>query len=224
MLTTSGAYLTQWLEEYDQYSVFDWVLLDKTVEYNEVEETLIFLESKGILIEYSCQSLIDEIDSLNEAFREIYLFEDRNENPLIEKWNKVLETMRLNNSLPDILQQLSSIVLSLSPSNSVPEGIFSQMKHFWSDRKANIDFWSVFAFIMIKFNLCKTIFIAEFKKDFLEKDDDLLREIRSNSKFYVSAKRQQYDKFSEFVKKELSELYLPFEIVFENDDNAVYLN
>lgn len=98
------------------------------------------------------------------------------------------------------------------------------MKHFWSDRKANIDFWSVFAFIMIKFNLCKTISIAEFKKDFLEKDDDLLREIRSNSKFDVSAKRQQYNKFSEFVKKELSELYLPFEIVFENDDNAVYLN
>lgn len=224
LLTTSGAYLTQWLEEYDQYSVFNWVLLDKTVELNEVKETLNFLESKGISIEYTRQSLIDEIDSLNEAFREIYLFEDRNESPLIEKWNKVLETMRLNNSLPDIMQQLSSIALSLSPSNSVPEGIFSQMKHFWSDRKANIDFWSVFAFIMIKFNLCKTISIAEFKKDFLEKDDDLLREIRSNSKFDVSAKRQQYNKFSEFVKKELSELYLPFEIVFENDDNAVYLN
>ncbi|KAH9398084.1 hypothetical protein TYRP_019460 [Tyrophagus putrescentiae] len=89
----------------------------------------------------------------------------------------------------------------VSPSNSVPEGTLSQMKHFWRDGKSNIDFWSFFAF-----------------QEFLEKDDALLREIRSNSKFDKLSKKQEYTEFSAFLQKELSDLYLEFEIIVRNDE------
>ncbi|KAH9391908.1 hypothetical protein TYRP_022407, partial [Tyrophagus putrescentiae] len=224
LLTTSGAYLKMWLKEFNKYDAFEWVLLNDVVSVEEVEETINLLNSKQIKIDFDRKTLIDDVSHLNEAFLEIYEFENKNLPSPIEKWNNVFETMDLNSTSSPTIQKLVSIILSLSPSNSVPEGIFSQMKHFWRDGKSNIDFWSVFAFVMIKFNLCKTFSVTDFKQEFLEKDDALLREIRSNSKFDKLSKKQEYTKFSAFLQKELSDLYLEFEIICENDETAVYLD
>ncbi len=224
LLTASGAYLKMWLKEFNKYDAFEWVLLNDVVLVEDVEETINFLNSNQIKIDFDCKTLIDDVSHLNEAFLEIYEFEDKNLSSPIEKWINVFETMDLNSTSSPTIRKLVSVILSLSPSNSVPEGIFSQMKHFWRDGKSNIDFWSVFEFVMIKFNLCKTFSVTDFKQEFLEKDDALLREIRSNSKFDKLSKKQEYTEFSAFLQKELSDLYLEFEIICENDETAIYLD
>src|SRR5699024_9648197 len=71
-------------------------------------------------------------------------------------------------------------ILTLSPSNCVPETMFSEINNYWRDSKSNIDFLSIFSFIIIRFNL-KTSF-EDFCKATLA-NDDLLQEIRSANKY-----------------------------------------
>lgn len=224
LLSKGSEYLKLWLGAFEVFKKFNWASLNCRISKEFIKVSIDELKDRNIAIhewtEDSEAALVREITKVNSSFDSFEQLEPNdfiNKSP-VDKWNMMFVH---NGSLP-ILEKIVSLVLSMSPSNSVPEGIFSQLKHFWTDDKSNLDFLSVFAFLMIRFNLCTEFSIEEFKEQFLEHNDTFLKEIRSSKKYidlkhFKESNRDEFSDLMEYFARDYSELIEEYPCVEDVD-------
>lgn len=217
LLREGHEYLQKWLEPFEVYKKFNWALLDGNLELSFIKPSIEKLsEMKIILFGWTpdiVTKLQQEVTKVNYHRNRLLPCSDEkfDEKSPVEKWDAIFNC---NESLP-LLEKVVSVILSMSPSNSVPEGIFSELKHFWSDDKSKLNYLSVFSFLMVKFNLCKEYSLKDFKKKILENNESLLKDIRSADK-YIDLKKFREDNQNEFsdlmtyFSKEFSDLVFEY--------------
>lgn len=181
-LATSADYFDIWIKPYHQFKCFNWALFSAPAQFgvtaNDVNNAMQMLITNGVsTLPSNIRGLYEEINYVNDTTNSSDFAKNKT---TIDKWNFIFQTA-LNDkvSLP-IMETVSSAILSISPSNSVSESIFSEIKHFWTDDKSNINFLSILSHFMIKYNLKMSL--HEFA-EFLSNDDAFLNSIRKTEKY-----------------------------------------
>lgn len=222
-LKTSADYIRNWLKPYEDFKNFEWILFPdvtrRGVFENQVLETIQILKDHGVL------TIPQDLTKLKYEVASVTLAAFHDDFPInstaIGKWNFIFDYASRSGICLSIMEEVIAAILSLSPSNAISERIFSEIKHFWTDRKSTIDFLSILAHFMIKYNLNLTFddFLA-----LLSNDQNFLETLRANEKYEFAARSGFSDEtdgneslITKYFKKELLET----EIVFEDD--AIYL-
>lgn len=212
MLDVAFKYLEMWLKPYEQLICFKWASLEATISANQVLATLKLFQKQNPPVPTiepipSLEQIQEELDFVNSMIERITT--NSAKLTTTEKWTFIFTNAKSKSVELPILESLCCDILCMSPSNALSETIFSELTHFWSNSKSNIDFKSIKAYINIRYNLTDSfdefIYMALTNREFLDS-------IRSGKKYH----ELMYDKETS-ERIDIGESFAPFETEIISD-------
>ena len=131
-----------WFKHFDEFDGLDWLTFDEKLEFDQLSP----LYSKFVPESSHAEQdeLFEEIIQVNDNLAKISFGEAR----IDEKWSRIFANKNIKH-----LKKLVSIFLSIFPSNSFCESIFSTVNNIWTDERNRFSLDTVNALISVKRNM-----------------------------------------------------------------------
>ena len=173
-------YLSSWLHGISEFSIFSWMLLTEPPEWSVVENTLMWLKEKGILVNDSL--LFDEIVHIQSFVKQQVETDSEHWNQLMahEKWCMFFNSCKCNEQFRESLN-IAQYFFSLPAHNANVERVFSLLSSQWTDERNRFTVRSVRCILLTCFNFSKYN-CTDFYSYLLGKPE-LLNEISSSKKY-----------------------------------------
>jgi hypothetical protein len=174
---TCVIYLEKRTSNFSSFQCFQWMLLDKSPEWSDIEDALTFLQTKNIIIDDTY--LFDEFANLKKFVCTQLDSDDWPTSCCSDKW------VRFFNSVPkhsaNQLYKIAQFYFSIPCHNANVERIFSLMTGQWTDDRSRFLVSTMKSVLTVKFNFSE-MNCKEFFK-YLQGKPKLLQQIASSSKY-----------------------------------------
>lgn len=171
-------YLKKWTLSFEEFKCMDWMSLHKEVDFNNLENSLLYLSGKGIDIDDV--KLFDQISLLNKFIKDNVSNEDFQHMLSHEKWTKFFLSCKVSDLYSELLP-IVQFFYSIMAHNANCERVFSMMNVQWTKERDNLSVDSVQGILMVLYNFsdmtCKQF------HTFISKNKSLLKKISSNEKY-----------------------------------------
>ncbi|XP_055913202.1 uncharacterized protein LOC129946862 [Eupeodes corollae] len=171
-------YLQSWCDSLDEFNCFIWMNFNKVPEWNDIQNSLLYLGEKGVNINEN--KLFDQFCNLKTFLEQ----EIKNINfinaPIHEKWVNYFEKM-CNLELYSELLMIAQFVFAIPAHNANVERIFSLINSQWTEERNRLKIENVKAILFCKHNF-KNMSCTEFYNYILQ-NPETLNKIRSNDKY-----------------------------------------
>lgn len=174
--TTATTYLESWSESMSKFEVFEWMTLDVTPTWENVEKTVLHLNSKGFEIH---DSIFDEFLYMQSFVEQNIENEDWSEKKMHDKWLNffhVTKELERKRNLLKICQYLYAV----PGHNANVERIFSMVSAQWTNERNSLNIDTVESIMQCKYNFKMTC--TEFYK-YVKKEKHLIKLVKSSEKY-----------------------------------------
>ena len=171
-------YLSKYCEQYSEFQKFNWIQLNKSMEWKDVEDSILYyMENVSNNLEENV--LVDEISFVNKYVEKNLdrWVEDKTKSD--QKWVEIFKYFLENGKPLKNCLKIVEYVLCIPGTNAPTERVFSLMNALWTSNKTNLKVETVSAIVELKYNMGSC---AEFF-DILQNDIELLKKINSVEKY-----------------------------------------
>lgn len=179
---TAYSYLNEWTKPLEEMKIFEWILLQKKLEKNEVIHCLEqLMERFKTNMNIDDLKLSDEISRVNIFLSpETLLNWNSNKEQTDKKWVDILTHLKKNEIPHENLLKLLEICLCLPATNAAVERSFSIINNIWTGDKSALGLDTLTAQAVIKVNSNKSC--NELMME-VEHNDDLLKQVKNSNKY-----------------------------------------
>lgn len=177
---TCFEYISKWTEQLHEFQCFQWTILNKKIEWNDMLETVRYLGENNVII--NDEELFDEVRRTNIFCEDNGKFLNWVEEKIEvdKRWLEVFKHFKSVGIPHANLKNIIEAAMCLPGTTANVERTFSLINDFWSCEKSNMNTETLAAVITTKENLKYTC--TEFS-NLLAENDQLTREIHSSNKY-----------------------------------------
>lgn len=169
------AYLKKWTEQFSPFKVFNWMLLSKIPQWEQIVETIEYLKERDISI--------DDSKCLNQFVNLRRFVENNsadNRSSVNEKWLGFFKSLNNAEKYSEFLT-ICQYMFAIPAHNATVERIFSLIEAQWTDERNRMSVDTVKNLAMVKFNFngqsCSEFYIN------MSKNIDVLKTVGQNEKY-----------------------------------------
>lgn len=173
--TTAIDYLEQWTEPMGNYNNFAWMILNEVPQWNQVQETISYLNEKGIVLN---DSIYEEVMYLI-SFIESEMSDEWKDKNMQDKWlyffKKTEERERKENLL-----KICQYLFSIPGHNAHVERVFSLISSQWTKERNSLSIHTVESIIQCIYNYKMSC--SEFY-NYVKGERELLKKVKNSEKY-----------------------------------------
>lgn len=154
-------YLLKWSEPLTELNHFDWILLQKPVEWTDVEKSFKWLDENSTC-KLNESSLFDQVVKLKCFVKENTSNTEFNSSLASTKWTTFFESCISEEQYSELLK-IVQFYFSLPGHNANVERVFSLMNAHWTEDRSRLSLASIRAILDIQYNM-SNISCSEFYK------------------------------------------------------------
>ena len=150
---TAFEYMDEWTANFEIFEVFEFVTLEKPMNYDGLEEPVKLIKEK-FDVNIDENKLFDEVYRLNKyCDKDTTKFWSTEKIDIEKRWLEIFDHFEKIGYPMQNLYFLVDFILSLPGTNSVVERLFSLIFNMWTDEKSQLSMDTLTGMITIKFNL-----------------------------------------------------------------------
>lgn len=180
---TQIEYLCRWLKSSDGTEIFSWFSLKKTLEWDEILQSLNFIHEKIGMFPFekiNRDGVFDESQSFQVFIQNSLMTWTQNDSTTAQRWKELFQYGHENGLPRRNLELLVELIMCLPGTNAQNERLFSIIFDTWSSDKGQLSEKALDALITIKFN--SNLSCKEFYHK-VKDDKEILSKVLSSEKY-----------------------------------------